>query len=62
MTIERRDIVEMLRGEGAIEVVNNMFSDQFYSNDLAIMRVTARFLSQALQHAEDITLMDGDQS
>jgi len=47
---------------GAIEVVNNMSSDQFDDNDLAILRVTARFVSQALQQAEDITLMEGDES
>ena len=47
---------------GAIEVVNNMYSDQFDENDLAILRVTARFVSQALQQAEDITLMEGDES
>lgn len=47
---------------GAIEVVNNMSSDQFDENDLAILRVTARFVSQALQQAEDITLMGGDES
>jgi len=47
---------------GAIEVVNNMSSDQFDDNDLAILRVTARFESQALQQVEDITLMEGDES
>jgi GAF domain-containing protein len=47
---------------GAIEVVNNMSSDQFDDNDLAILRVTARFVSQALQEVEDITLMEGDKS
>lgn len=41
---------------GAIEVVNNISSDQFDDNDLAILRVTARFVSQALREAEDITL------
>jgi GAF domain-containing protein len=50
------------RNYGAIEVVNTMSSDQFDENDLAILRVTARFVSQALQEAEDITLMEGDQS
>ncbi len=45
---------------GAIEVVNNMSSDEFDDNDLAILRVAARFVSQALQEAEDITLMKGD--
>lgn len=44
---------------GAIEVVNSMSSDQFDENDLAILRVTARFVSQALQEAEDITLTEG---
>ena len=47
---------------GAIEVVNNMSSDQFDDNDLAILRVTARFVSQALQEAEDITLLEGGKS
>jgi len=45
---------------GAIEVVNNISSDKFDDNDLAILRVAARFVSQALQEAEDITLMKGD--
>ena len=45
---------------GAIEVVNNVSSDEFDDNDLAILRVAARFVSQALQEAEDITLMKGD--
>lgn len=45
---------------GAIEVVNNMFSNEFDENDLAILRVTARFVSQALQEAEDITLLEGE--
>ncbi|MCP4390484.1 MAG: GAF domain-containing protein, partial [Gammaproteobacteria bacterium] len=45
---------------GAIEVVNNMFSNEFDENDLAILRVTARFVSQALQEAEDITLLAGE--
>ena len=43
---------------GAIEVVNNVSTDQFDDNDLAILRVTARFVSQALREAEDITLAD----
>ena len=42
---------------GAIEVVNNNSNDDFDDNDLAILRVTARFVSQALQKAEDITLL-----
>lgn len=42
---------------GAIEVVNNISTDGFDDNDLAILRVTARYVSQALQKAEDITLM-----
>ncbi len=45
---------------GAIEVVNNMFSNEFDENNLAILRVTARFVSQALQEAEDITLLEGE--
>ena len=47
---------------GAIEVVNSMSSDSFDDNDLAILRVTARFVSQALQEAEDITLTEGKNS
>ena len=47
---------------GAIEVVNSMSSDSFDDNDLAILRVTARFVSQALQEAEDITLTEGENS
>jgi transcriptional regulator with GAF, ATPase, and Fis domain len=42
---------------GAIEVVNNISTDGFDDNDLAILRVTARYVGQALQKAEDITLM-----
>ncbi len=45
---------------GAIEVVNNRYSDVFDENDLAILRVTARFVSQALRQAEDITTMEGE--
>lgn len=45
---------------GAIEVVNNMYSNEFDENDLAILRVTANFVSQALQEAEDITLLEGE--
>ena len=41
---------------GVIEVVNNNSNNDFDENDLAILRVTARFVSQALQKAEDITL------
>ena len=40
---------------GAIEVVNSISKDDFDDNDLAILRVTARFVSQVLQVAEDIT-------
>jgi signal transduction protein with GAF and PtsI domain len=47
---------------GAIEVVNNMSSDRLDDNDLAILRVTARFVSQALEEAEDITMTEGDKS
>ena len=47
---------------GAIEVVNNRYSDVFDENDLAILRVTARFVSQALREAEDITTMEGEVS
>jgi hypothetical protein len=39
-----------------------MSSDSFDDNDLAILRVTARFVSQALQEAEDITLTEGKNS
>lgn len=42
---------------GAIEVINSSSTDHFDDNDLAILRVTARFVSQALQKAEDITLL-----
>ncbi len=47
---------------GAIEVVNNRYSEVFDENDLAILRVTARFVSQALRQAEDITTMEGEVS
>ena len=47
---------------GAIEVVNNISSEQFDENDLAILRVTARFVSQALAEAEDITQTEGEKS
>lgn len=47
---------------GAIEVVNNLSSNEFDENDLAILRVAARFVSQALQEAEDITVLEGEQS
>ena len=40
---------------GAIEVINNSSVEGFNENDLAILRVTARFVSQALQKAEHIT-------
>ena len=39
-----------------------MSSEQFDDNYPATLRVTARFVSQALQQAEDITLMEGDES
>jgi signal transduction protein with GAF and PtsI domain len=45
---------------GAIEVVNNMSRDKFDDNDLSILSVSAGFVSQALQEAEDITLMEGE--
>jgi hypothetical protein len=38
-------------------VVNNNSNEDFDDNDLAILRVTARYVSQALQKAEDITLL-----
>ncbi len=44
---------------GAIEVVNTVTSDEFDESDLAIMRVTARFVSHALIEAEDITIREG---
>lgn len=47
---------------GAIEVVNNISSEEFGQNDLAILRVTARFVSQALREAEDITITGTDLS
>ena len=40
---------------GAIEVINNNSMEDFDENDLAILRVTARFVSQALQKAEQVT-------
>ena len=40
---------------GAIEVINNSSVEGFDENDLAILRVTARFVSQALQKAEHIS-------
>ena len=43
---------------GAIEVINNNSDNDFDDSDLAILRVTARFVSQALQKAEDITLWE----
>ena len=39
---------------GAIEVINNNSVEDFDENDLAILRVTARFVSQALQKAEEV--------
>ena len=47
---------------GAIEVVNNRYSEAFDENDLAILRVTARFVTDALREAEDITTMEGEVS
>ena len=47
---------------GAIEVVNNRSNDDFDENDLAILRVTARYVSQALQKAEDMTLLGVNQT
>ncbi len=47
---------------GAIEVVNNSSNDDFNENDLAILRVTARYVSQALQKAEDMTLLGVNQT
>jgi len=46
---------------GAIEVVNNR-GDEFDENDLAILRVTARFVGQALNEAEEITLIKGEET
>jgi hypothetical protein len=45
-----------------IEVVNNMSSDLFDDNDLAIFGVTAGFVSQVLQQVKDVSLMEGDES
>jgi GAF domain-containing protein len=45
---------------GAIEVVNNLSGIVFDDNDLAILRVTARFVSQALQEAEDIAQLENE--
>jgi GAF domain-containing protein len=50
------------RTYGAIEVVNNISSEKLDDNDLAILRLTARFVSQALQEAEDITMTEGEKS
>ncbi len=47
---------------GAIEVVNNNSKDNFDDYDLAILRVTARYVSQALQKAEDMTLLGVNQT
>lgn len=47
---------------GAIEVINNNSNNDFDDNDLAILRVTARFVSQALQKAEDITQLGVEQT
>ena len=47
---------------GAIEVVNNNSKDNFDEYDLAILRVTARYVSQALQKAEDMTLLGVNQT
>ena len=47
---------------GFIEVNNNMSSDRFDDNQLAILRATTGLVSHALQQAEDITLMEGDES
>ena len=47
---------------GAIEVVNNNSNDDFDENDLAILKVTARYVSQALQKAEDMTLLGVNQT
>ncbi len=44
---------------GAIEVVNTMTGHEFDESDLAIMRVTARFVSHALRDAEDLTIGEG---
>ena len=44
---------------GAIEVVNIVTGEGFDDNDLAILRVTANFVSQALQEAEHKTLDTG---
>jgi hypothetical protein len=43
-------------------VVNNNSKDNFDEYDLAILRVTARYVSQALQKAEDMTLMGVNQT
>lgn len=50
------------RNYGAIEVVNKISSNEFDERDLTILRVTARFVSQALREAEDITQMEGEKS
>jgi len=47
---------------GAIEVVNKISCNEFDESDLTILRVTARFVSQVLREAEDITQMEGEKS
>ena len=44
---------------GAIEVVNARSIEAFDENDLAILRVTARFVSQVLTDAANQTLAEG---
>ncbi|MEM7563193.1 MAG: GAF domain-containing protein [Pseudomonadota bacterium] len=45
---------------GAIEVVNTRSAEAFDENDLAILRVTARFVSQALTDAANRSLSDSE--
>ncbi len=37
-----------------------MSSNEFDENDLAILRLSARFTGRALREAEDITLLEGE--
>ena len=47
---------------GAIEVVNNRTSDAFDDNDLAILRVTAHYVSHGLREAEILTLLENEEN
>ena len=51
-------LVSQDRVYGALEVVNTVHSKDFDESDLAILRVAARFVSQALREAELVTLSE----